>query len=277
MTATEPEGNVLRGRGRREGRTWSVRAVWYRNPAMPTVAAELSAPHALFAQREAWGLALGALMSLDAKWMSRPAAIWRANQKVFQLTEARRAGLTLPRTLVTRSPEAAWSFISSLRGPAIAKPVTYGSIDGTTPEQAIYTTRLPRALRREDLEPLLLAPAIIQEEIPKRRDVRVTVVGSKVFAWASSQRNAETATDWRRPLDAHLEHVPMDLPASLCDALCDSSIDSSWTSARSIWWRRTRATSASSRSTRMDNGDGSNSRRASIRAIASRLGELASR
>jgi glutathione synthase/RimK-type ligase-like ATP-grasp enzyme len=223
MTAAEPEGDAFfvdEAGARIDLR--SVRAVWYRNPAVPTVTGELSAPHAHFAQREAWALALGALMSLDAKWMSKPAAIWRANQKLFQLSEARRAGLIIPRTIVTRSPEAAWSFISSIPGPVIVKPVTYGTVEGTIPERAIYTTRLPRGLRREDLEPLLLAPVIIQEEIPKRRDVRVTVIGSTLFAVGiESQRNAETATDWRRPLAVHLEHVRMDLPTRLREALCD--------------------------------------------------------
>jgi hypothetical protein len=118
----------------------AARAIWYRSPQLPVTSADLTPPNARFAQREAWAHALGLLMSLDAPWMSNPAAIWRANQKVFQLAEARRRGLRIPRTCITRSPEEAWSFICSVSSPVIAKPVTYGSIEGTTSAPAPTTS-----------------------------------------------------------------------------------------------------------------------------------------
>ncbi|HEY1697913.1 MAG TPA: hypothetical protein VGG39_37395 [Polyangiaceae bacterium] len=223
LSIREPEGAacfVDEAGERADLRT--TRAIWYRSPQLPAASAELSVPNARFAQREAWAHVLGLLMSIDAWWMSNPAAIWRANQKVFQLAAARRAGLRIPRTCITRSPEEAWSFIRSLGAFVIAKPVTYGNVEGTTPEQAIYTTRVPADIRRAEVEEIVLAPVILQEEIAKRRDVRVTVIGRELFAVGiESQAHLETTTDWRRPLAAPLEHVNMDLPADLRAALCE--------------------------------------------------------
>jgi glutathione synthase/RimK-type ligase-like ATP-grasp enzyme len=198
----------------------AVRAIWYRNPRPPSTDEAVDA-YTRFAQRESWALALGTLLGLDAYWMSEPSAIWRANQKPYQLARARRAGFLVPRTCITRSQDDAWAFIRSASGSVVAKPVTYGNIEGTEPELAIYTTRLPSDLTRADLEPLGDAPVIFQEEITKRRDVRVTVIGRQVFAVAiESQERAETTTDWRRPVvGSRLRHSPIALPADLTERL----------------------------------------------------------
>jgi glutathione synthase/RimK-type ligase-like ATP-grasp enzyme len=198
----------------------SIRAIWYRMPALPIAPGGLAPEHARFAQREAWAHVLGTLMSLDVHWISDPGAIWRANQKALQLVEARRIGLRIPRTCITRSPAEARSFIASVQGHVIAKPVTYGNVEQANGEQAIYTTRLPLDVQSVNLESLRYAPVILQEEVPKLRDVRVTVVGDEVFAVGiESQGREETVTDWRRPTTAPLEHVPIDLPPTLREAL----------------------------------------------------------
>jgi glutathione synthase/RimK-type ligase-like ATP-grasp enzyme len=223
VTSREPEGIawLLDEAGSRVD-LGTVDVVWYRNAALPVAPSSLSERTVRFAQREAWGQALGTMISADAAWMSKPEAIWRANQKVFQLAAARRAGLAIPRTCVTRSPDEARSFIHSVTGNVIVKPVTYGTVEGTTPELAIYTTRLPPDLRGDDLAAIALAPVILQEEVTKRRDIRVTVIGEEVVAVAiESQSNAETVTDWRRPTGTTLEHHRTDLPLPLSRALRD--------------------------------------------------------
>lgn len=47
---------------------------------------------------------LGSIMSLDALWMSHPAAVWQSEYKPHQLSVASRLGFTIPRTLITNDP-----------------------------------------------------------------------------------------------------------------------------------------------------------------------------
>jgi glutathione synthase/RimK-type ligase-like ATP-grasp enzyme len=67
---------------------------------------------------------------------------------------------------------------------------------------------------------------ILQREITKRADVRVTVVGDRVFAAAiSSQGSPETEVDWRRGGSGDLPYQAITLPDSL-SALCVQLVNS---------------------------------------------------
>ncbi|MFO0645842.1 MAG: hypothetical protein U0326_06365 [Polyangiales bacterium] len=194
----------------------NIRSVWYRRPALPTANPALAPPFQQFAQREAWAHTLGVLLSLDAAWMSDPMAVWRANHKAFQLALASRMGFHVPRSCITRSVAEASAFASAIKGPVVAKPVTYGSVEDGDRELAIYTTRLPVGPPTPAFEGIELSPVILQEEVAKNADLRVTVVGTKVFAVAiDSQARPETRVDWRRPTDGRLAHTPVLLPTAL--------------------------------------------------------------
>ena len=76
----------------------------------------------------------------------------------------------------------------------------------------MFTSRL-QPLTEADAPALGLAPLIIQAEVPKKYDVRVTVVGAQVFATAIwSQDNEETEVDWRRGSRPDLRHEAISLP-----------------------------------------------------------------
>jgi glutathione synthase/RimK-type ligase-like ATP-grasp enzyme len=66
--------------------------------------------------------------------------------------------------------------------------------------------------RDSDFGAVALAPVTFQEEVPKRSDLRVTVVGSTCFAVSiESQAQPDTTTDWRRPaaMEPALEFVTL--------------------------------------------------------------------
>ena len=63
----------------------------------------------------------------------------------------------------------------------IAKAVRSGYVNSSEGFKAIFTTKLSKD-DLGDLDGLALAPATFQEMVPKKSDIRVTVVGSKVFA-----------------------------------------------------------------------------------------------
>lgn len=66
---------------------------------------------------------------------------------------------------------------------------------------------------------LKLAPVIYQELVPKRFDIRVTVVHQDLFAVAiDSQKLEAAAIDWRRADTDTLEHYTHTLPSDVAEA-----------------------------------------------------------
>ena len=86
--------------------------------------------------------------------------------------------------------------------------------------------RYTEPVRPRDLlhvEDLRLCPLLVQPYVPKRLELRVTVVGHQVFAAAiDSQATNHTRLDWRRYDDAGTPIAPFALPgevANRCRAL----------------------------------------------------------
>jgi len=65
-----------------------------------------------------------------------------------------------------------------------------------------------------------LSPAIYQELIPKRFDLRVTLVGRKIFCAAiDSQSDPAALIDWRHTDNPQLPHFPISLPEIVTEKL----------------------------------------------------------
>jgi glutathione synthase/RimK-type ligase-like ATP-grasp enzyme len=118
--------------------------------------------------------------------------------KLRQLDAARDCGLVIPETLYTDDPEAARAFVAR-HGAVIAKlhePLTQ-SMDGSG------ATVSTRALEPEDIEALdtlAACPMILQERVHKRGELRVAVVGQRVYAAriVFPGTDPDEVVDWRR-------------------------------------------------------------------------------
>lgn len=142
----------------------------------------------------------GALLSSGVRVVNNPDRQSRANQKPLQLSEAWKVGLRIPRTLMTNDPRAARTFVKEFSTRCIHKP--FNQVDF-----GVLHTRRCEDSDLADLESLLLAPIILQEEVPGL-DLRVNVFGDRVFAAAATVR-AEAKLDWRE--DHTVEWYPYDL------------------------------------------------------------------
>lgn len=149
--------------------------------------------------------------------MSHPAAVQAAESKILQLTVARSLSFSFPDTLISNDPERIRSFFETHQGAVIAKPLRMGYFDYGHEQRATYTT----ALTADDLTDdgaLAAAPVIYQKLIPKQCDIRITVVGDRVFGAAiDSQPTASARIDWRRA-DVELPHHVHDLPEGVQEA-----------------------------------------------------------
>lgn len=143
------------------------------------------------------------------------------HNKLHQLATARRLGLAIPRTLFTNNPDDFLDFHQACEGLMISKSAFKVRATRNQELAVQWTSRLDRraAARYQSIRH---APVLFQEQVPKRLELRVTVVGRKVFAAAiESQENVRISGDWRHypELDAARHYSAWTLPAGV-EKLC---------------------------------------------------------
>ena len=201
--------------------TTAPRALWYRRAWSPPRDETMTAPVYDFCVREARSVLQGSALASTAPTMSPPDCIWAAEHKLYQLIQAQKCGLPIPRTVVTNEPAAILEAYRTFEQRMIVKPVRLGYIEDAPQPRAIYTSQV-LAEHLDSIADAQLAPSIYQELIPKQCDVRVTIVGRRVFVadiW--SQEDPAAAIDWRRTVDPNLRHTKGQLPESLSGCLLD--------------------------------------------------------
>ena len=115
-----------------------------------------------------------------------------------QIKRAREHGFIVPATLVTNDTPSVLAFVLRYQGTGvICKPLEEGRLAFDDPEQLFFTSRLD--LTPEDaLVDFGPEPYLFQEQIPKEYDLRVTVIGSRVFGTRIDSQETELGrTDWR--------------------------------------------------------------------------------
>ncbi|MFK0065470.1 ATP-grasp ribosomal peptide maturase [Streptomyces sp. NPDC091046] len=156
----------------------------------------------------------GVLRSLrSARYVNHPAAVARAEFKPGQLQMFVELGLRVPATLVTNDAAAAREFART--HPSVVCKTFRGLPPGEDGRAgAIWTQRV----RSEDFDDSLAVTAhLFQAEVPKDGDVRVTVVGRRVFAQRIT--GPRGAVDWRCGDWNDLVHTPVAVPAVVEGAL----------------------------------------------------------
>jgi glutathione synthase/RimK-type ligase-like ATP-grasp enzyme len=196
-----------------------VTSVWYRRVRVPEPREGMDPGIYDFCVREARAALVGALTSTRKPCMSPPAKIWAAEHKVLQLQVAREVGLVIPRTIITNDPSEILAAFTEFDQQMIVKPSRTGYVESSSGEYAIFTSQVLEE-HLHDVEDARLSPAIYQPLVPKACDVRVTIVGQRIFtAEILSQDEPEAVVDWRKTTDPDLPHREGDLPSHVADAL----------------------------------------------------------
>jgi hypothetical protein len=197
-----------------------VRSVWWHCPTPYSFPPDLPRQQVEFARLEL-GTAMNAFWNiLDCYWVSHPAAIRAASHKAEQLQRATALGMEIPRTLISTDPERVREFYDSCHGSMVYKVLSDPSlgwsrrieelltkVDGSdypVLDPAVAAIRAtPTTLITEEqlhrLDGVRLAPCQFQEYVPKKFELRVTIIGDDLFAAEiHSQEDERTALDWRR-------------------------------------------------------------------------------
>jgi glutathione synthase/RimK-type ligase-like ATP-grasp enzyme len=190
-------------------------AVYYRRPELPdTPTTQLTPGERDFINNENAFTLEGIYKILDtAYWVSPLYAIREAENKIHQLLVAQSIGLSIPSSVITNSFENAHKFFRSKLSDCIIKPIKTGLIEEANGSSVVFTSQLSDF--PTDREQIELCPVFLQSKISKKTDVRVTVVGNKIFATLiHSQVHEETEVDWRKGENV-LEHEVIELPEDL--------------------------------------------------------------
>ncbi len=194
----------------------SLTSIWYRHPARPVAPENLRDEQMKkWVEKESLTFIKGLWLSLDSFWVSEPQRILDAQNKTYHLEVAAKTGFRIPATLMTNDPEEFLRFYAECGGSVISKPSLYGDVTYGGKIYYAYTN----LIKSHDLgffRSIRYAPVVFQEYIPKKVELRVTVVGEEVFAAEiHSQRSPRSKVDWRR---YDLENTPYyihDLPRGI--------------------------------------------------------------
>lgn len=187
-----------------------VRAVYWRRPVWPAFDRLDEADARFAAAQTRYGLG-GVLYALDSPlWINHPLRNAAADYKPTQLAVAIRLGLTVPPTLVTNDADAAREFITS-HGQVIYKTLRWTPYARDGVPVTGWATPVT-AVEVDDT--LTVAPHLFQARVDKTADIRVLVVGRRVFA----VRIDSGLLDWRKDYSA-LTYTVVDLPDQLAKAL----------------------------------------------------------
>lgn len=182
-----------------DGKTLDPAGVWFRKPGTINAAKLDIDPRFQKYAASALQKHFSTLLSSfpNAYHMSDLHAITRASDKPLQIAVAKEIGLKVPDTLFTSDAKAAKAFVARYDY-CIVKPVV-PLIEETGPNQQkmLYSTKISSSTM-PDLSSLSISPLIFQEAIEVAYDVRVTVVGDKVFAARIEHKGDDTdIRDWR--------------------------------------------------------------------------------
>jgi len=181
-----------------------IGAVWMRKSAeFAYLSADLAPQERAYAKLETDQALFSVLYTLDCYWMSHPLALRGALWKGEQLERARQMGFRVPASIVTNSPDEVRRFRERIGGPVIFKAMSTPTLAADDVEAgqriagALSTTLVDDAML-DDLDAVRELSCHFQEYIPKRHELRVTVVGRRAFAARiHSQDDPRTAVDSR--------------------------------------------------------------------------------
>ena len=143
------------------------------------------------------------LLLKDRLWMNPYPNYFVYQDKCYQLDLARRLGFKIPRTVIATSLKEAYERLKAINDQIIYKTFSQQFFkqedkQGKESTYGIYTN----IIEKEDLqkeEPAIKTPTIFQVYIPKKVEIRITVVGKTTFAAEiHSQQSQKSRIDWRR-------------------------------------------------------------------------------
>ncbi|EJD6657764.1 TPA: RimK-like protein [Enterobacter cloacae] len=207
----DPINTILRVKGECvDVETSNVKSVWFRQPVFlrntPGRSIDINEQLSL----SQWNAFLRGLMVFDkAYWMNWPQATYAAESKPYQLMIAKKIGFSVPQTIISNS--LGFEKLPSTK--FIIKSMDTVLLKENDDCYFTYTSKANPA--DFTLDKTKQAPITFQEYIEDKLDIRVTIVGSKVYAVAIKSNGNAISDDWRTLKKEDLEYVDIELPVRI--------------------------------------------------------------
>ncbi|MBB5108990.1 MvdC/MvdD family ATP grasp protein [Streptomyces spectabilis] len=194
--------------GERVVRLEEIGSLWWWHPGKAEPAAPgLGVEEARWAWRETTASVTGVLASLDCLHVNHPSATHAAQSKPAVLALAPHCGLSVPPTWIGNEPAGAVTFARQA-DEVVGKPVTSPRLATLTQTQAFFTTPVP--VCRLDASVATMTHQL-QHRVPKAFEVRVTVVGRRLFPVRINAHSAAAREDYRADYD-NLSYQSVSVP-----------------------------------------------------------------
>jgi glutathione synthase/RimK-type ligase-like ATP-grasp enzyme len=193
-----------------------ITSIWFRRPVSPIPDSNImDSEERAFVVDESRAAIEGIWRTLNCFWVSHPDALRRAEDKLLQLKLAHEIGFNIYPTLLTNAPQSVLEFYQSQSNDIIYKPLRHGRLERKERTGLIFTNRVkPEHIL--SIQRVNLSPSLFQRYVHKQVELRVTVIGEKVFTVEiHSQENVATVDDWRKVGSEKLLHELHELPTEI--------------------------------------------------------------
>jgi glutathione synthase/RimK-type ligase-like ATP-grasp enzyme len=193
-------------------------SIWYRRPVSPVPDINIVDDEMRNFVVEESKVALDGLWKTSTCfWVSNPSNIRMAENKLYQLQIALQIGFLVWPTILTNDIDSAQKFYEDQEYDIVYKPLKKGKIIRGKNQSFIFTNHIDETMATK-FSNIKYAPSLLQKYIHKNAELRITVIGDKVFTVEiDSQKIAEAKHDWRRALHTYIPHKPFDLPIDIQD------------------------------------------------------------
>jgi hypothetical protein len=197
-----------------------ITSVWFRRPNHCVADASIVDPEVRTIVEKDCGEFLSAVWDSMSCLMlpGSPSAMKIAQRKPTHMARAKALGFDIAPTVFTNDPQEFLDLYREQEGRLIHKITAYLALKE---RMGTEFSRLTCGVTRRDVmhaESVSLAPIVFQAYVPKRLELRVTVVGERVFtAEIHSQDSNRTHFDWRRYDLGSTPHHAHELPRDVAD------------------------------------------------------------
>ena len=199
-------------------------AAWFRKPSDDITHPSISPDFYTLVRSEANALLETLYRWPNLHWVNCPLRANSAKSKLQQLEFASKFDISVPETIITNVSRKFLDFAKAHDWNCIVKAIYTGNFQINDRPAAIPTTEFSETHAKDISDRLSVCPTLAQPKIQKSYELRVTVVGRKVFSvMIDSQSNELTRVDWR-PYTELCRHSVHELPNHISQ-FCISFLD----------------------------------------------------
>ncbi|OGG14057.1 hypothetical protein A3D77_00935 [Candidatus Gottesmanbacteria bacterium RIFCSPHIGHO2_02_FULL_39_11] len=189
-----------------------IDSIWYRRP-YDTIFTKDSIDNAINSrEQDATIRSIADYFPKKTLIVDHPNIVRFASQRITQLMIAKKMSLRIPDTLTTTSINQANSFYDKHQGNIIVKDIATTYIRLGNEAKSFFTTRVEN---KSDLQLVKNCPTLLQEQIFKKAELRITIIGNKIFPIEfDSKQVKEAQVDFRKGIEKiiKLPHKLVKLP-----------------------------------------------------------------